>query len=265
MQSRRMVPLRRPEYTGSNRCIPCTVFNLGLVAAASVALAAWAEPVVGIGAAALGAGLVYVRGYVVPGTPALTERFLPDSVLARFEHGGPDDTRTEDRTHDPEETLRAVGALTPCAGRDDLCLDSLFRATWHAEMANTGDDDAALRALMPPAFDEPTYVERRGDAVVARTADTTVAEWPSRAAFVADAAGAAALRDVDAGWDERGFAERTQLLAGLRLWLDRCSVCGGRVELGEESVESCCRSVPVVAASCLSCGARIFEAPLPGE
>ncbi|MUV60179.1 hypothetical protein [Halobacterium sp. CBA1126] len=51
----------------------------------------------------------------------------------------------------------------------------------------------------------------------------------------------------------------------MRLWLDRCSVCDGRVELGEETVESCCRSVQVVAASCTSCGERIFEAPLPEE
>ena len=37
------------------------------------------------GAALLAAlGLIYLRGYLVPGTPTLTRRYLPESVLAAF-------------------------------------------------------------------------------------------------------------------------------------------------------------------------------------
>lgn len=272
MQGRRAAAvLRRPEYTGENRCIPCTLVNLTLVAVAGLALAVWVAPAAGAAAGVLGVVLIYARGYVVPGTPALTERFLPDAVLAYFEHGDPttagvDDDADDRGELDPEAALVEAGALTPCKDGDDLCLDSLFRTEWRSKMsAAAGNVDAAVYDLLPPSFDDPATVEFRGEAVVARVADTTVAEWPSRAAFVADAAGAAVLADADPEWDRRGFAERTRLLAGLRLWLDRCSVCDGHVELGEDSVESCCRSVPVVAASCTSCGARIFEAPLPEE
>lgn len=274
--SRAVAALRRPEYTGENRCLPCTVLNLALVAVASLGAGVVLVPAAAVPVAIVGIALVYVRGYVVPGTPTLTQRFLPERVLAYFEHStpgtttaqaGPDaDERVDDGEFDPERALRDAGALTPCKDRDDLCLDSLFRTEWRSKMTAAADDvDAALYNLLPSSFDDPADVEFRGNSVVARAGDATVAEWPSRAAFVADAAGAAALAEADRDWEHRGFAERTRLLAGLRLWLDRCSVCDGHVELGEETVESCCRSVDVVAASCTSCGARIFEAPMPDE
>lgn len=261
--------LRQPEFTGENRCLPCTVLNVVLVAVGALALGAWLEPAAGIAAVCVGLGLVYLRGYVVPGTPVLTRRFLPDAVLAYFEHGGPETTppaKNGDSQFDPEAELLEAGALSPCLDRDDLCLDSLFRRTWRSEMPSAAEDlDDAAAQMLPSSFEDPVDVGFRGQAVVTQVSGTTVAEWPSRAAFVADAAGAAALAQVDSKWADRGFEERTRLLGGLRLWLDRCSVCDGHVELSKEKVESCCRSVDVVEAACTSCGARIFEAQLPGE
>ena len=268
MQARRAVAaLRQPEYTGENRCLPCTVLNVALVAAVGVAVGAWLAPAAGIAIVVVGSGVIYVRGYVVPGTPMLTQRFLPDAVLAYFEHGGQEpttDATDDDSEFDPEAELLEAGALTPCDDSDDLCLVSLFRTSWRSEMPSAAADlDEAVHRMLPPSFDDPVDVGFRGKAVITQVSGTTVAEWPSRAAFVADAAGAAALAQVDPKGADRGFAERTKLLGGLRLWLDRCSVCDGRVELSEDTVESCCRSVQVVEAACTSCGARIFEAQLP--
>ncbi|WP_217920464.1 hypothetical protein [Halolamina sp. CBA1230] len=240
-----------------------------MVAAVGLGFGALYEPVVGIAAVTVGFGLIYLRGYVVPGTPVLTQRFLPDAVLRYFEHGGPKTTTPAnggDSEFDPETELLTAGALAPCLDRDDLCLDSLFRTSWRSEMAPAAEDlDDAIYRLLPSSFDDSVDVGFRGGAVVTQVSGTTVAEWPSRAAFVADAAGAAALAEVDSKWADRGFQERTKLLGGLRLWLDRCSICDGSVELSEDTVESCCRSVNVVEASCTSCGARIFEAELPDE
>ncbi len=270
MQARGAVDaLRNPEYTGEDRCLPCTVLNVVLVVVVGVGTGVWYTPSAGIAAVTVGLGLIYVRGYVVPGTPLLTRRFLPDAVLAYFEHGGPETTAPATDSHggfDPETELQAAGALTPCLDRDDLCLDTVFRTSWRSEMSSAASDlDTAVYRLLPSSFDDPVDIGFRGNAVVTQVSGTTVAEWPSRAAFVADAAGAAALAEVDPKWADRGFEERTKLLGGLRLWLDRCSVCDGRVELSKEEVESCCRSVDVVEAACTSCGARIFEAQLPGE
>lgn len=267
MEVRRAVEAcRKPEYTGENRCLPCTVLNVVLVAAVGIGLGAWLQPAVGIATVTIGIGLIYFRGYVVPGTPVLTQRLLPDVVLKYFEHGSPGTTTKAndgDDEFDPETVFLRAGVLTPCHDRDDLCLDSLFRASWRSEMSSAAEDlDNAVYRMLPSSFDDPVDVKFHGGTVVTKVSGTTVAEWPSRAAFVADAAGATALAEVDPKWADRGFEERTKLLGGLRLWLDECSVCDGDIELSEDTVESCCRSVDVIEASCTSCGARIFEAPL---
>lgn len=261
MQAGRAVDaVRRPEYTGANRCLPCTVFNLAMVgiAAASVAVV---DPYAALPVVAVGVLLVAVRGYVVPGTPSVTRRYLPDRAH-RWTHRGTGSTNADSLDFDPESTLLAAGALVPCPDGDDRCLDPSFRAAWRQEMTAVDVDlGDAFHTMLPANVGAYAEVGRRGNAVLGRVADTTVVEWPSRAAFVADAAAAATLADADPAWHDRRFEEQTQLLAALRLWLTQCPVCDGRVELGDDTVESCCLGVPVRAASCASCGARLYEAP----
>lgn len=261
MQAGRAVAaVRQPEYTGANRCLPCTVFNLAVVglAAASVAVV---ELLAAVPVVAVGVLLVALRGYVVPGTPAITRRYLPDPAR-RWTHHDTGSATADALDFDPEAVLVAAGALVPCPDGDDRCLDPAFRAAWRREMADVDVDlGDAFDAMLPAGVTVPVEVGRRENAVVGRVAGTTIVEWPSRAAFVADAAAARTLADADAAWDDRRFDEQTRLLVALRLWLNHCPVCDGRVELGDDTVASCCHSVPVRAASCASCGARIYEAP----
>ena len=77
---------------------------------------------------------------------------------------------------------------------------------------------------------------------------------------MADVAAEEELRERHPAWHRLGFDERTEILGALRLWLERCPECDGPVTLGEETVESCCRSIDVIAATCEECGARVFEA-----
>ncbi len=76
-------PLRRPEYTGANRCAPCTALNvaIGLIAGGLTALV---SPVAGVAVVAASLTLVYLRGYLVPGTPELTQQYVPRWVLERL-------------------------------------------------------------------------------------------------------------------------------------------------------------------------------------
>lgn len=85
--------LRRPEYTGENRCLPCTVINLAIAVAAAVLTGvlfaglgvSTAGRVVAGGLVLIGSvAAVYLRGYLVPGTPTLTKRYLPRPVLRLF-------------------------------------------------------------------------------------------------------------------------------------------------------------------------------------
>ncbi|SIR93654.1 hypothetical protein [Natronorubrum thiooxidans] len=75
--------LKRPAYTGENRCGPCTVLNL-LIAAVVGSLVARRSRLGGLLAVGLSIGLIYLRGYLVPGTPTLTKRYLPPEVLRWF-------------------------------------------------------------------------------------------------------------------------------------------------------------------------------------
>ncbi len=75
--------LRNPEYTGENRCPPCTVVNLALAFALGWLVSKKSKPAGAI-AAAGSVGLIYLRGYLVPGTPELTGRYLPPEVLRWF-------------------------------------------------------------------------------------------------------------------------------------------------------------------------------------
>jgi len=75
--------LRQPEHTGENRCVPCTVLNLAIAVVVSV-LAGRRRRALGLFVLGVSVALIYLRGYLVPGTPALTKRYLPASVRTAF-------------------------------------------------------------------------------------------------------------------------------------------------------------------------------------
>ncbi|ELY46370.1 hypothetical protein [Natronorubrum sulfidifaciens] len=75
--------LKQPAYTGENRCGPCTILNL-LIAGAVGSLLARKSRFGGLLAVGVSIVLIYLRGYLVPGTPTLTKRYLPPEILRWF-------------------------------------------------------------------------------------------------------------------------------------------------------------------------------------
>jgi hypothetical protein len=259
---------RQPEYTGENRCLPCTVVNglLATVLAAAVgAVGAAGGPVAGVAGAAavlaLSLASIALRGYLVPGTPTLTKRYFPPWLLALFGKEGTAPVVDDDLDIDPEAVLVEVGAIEECADRDDLCLTDGFRAEWREAMAAAeGADRGRLLDLL--GVPETVETEEFGDAFRVRADGVVVGTWESRAAFVADLAAARALSDRHDRWADLPVRARGQLLAGLRLFIDACPDCGATPTLGTETVESCCSTREVAAVSCPGCGARLFESPV---
>jgi hypothetical protein len=263
---------RQPEYTGENRCMPCTVVNTLIAVAVSVGVAAGGAvlvtPVVGgaAGGAVLAGSLaaIYVRGYLVPGTPELTKRYFPPWLLALFgkepvlEHHQPIET---DEEFDPEATLVQVGALEECADSDDLCLTDSFAGIWHDELddidAEAGRDE--LLELLDLDAGEVEFSEF-GRAFVAQLNGQVVGKWESEAAFLGDLAAARVFDQHYPAWTELSIEARGQLLNGLRLFLDTCPSCGGAPAFDSETVESCCSTYDVAAVTCADCEARLFEA-----
>ena len=59
--------LRQPEYTGRNRCVPCTIVNLLIAVIITGGVAVVSIPLGGA-LFVVSLGAIYFRGYLVPGT-----------------------------------------------------------------------------------------------------------------------------------------------------------------------------------------------------
>lgn len=243
---------RDPVYTGPNRCWPCTVANVVLVTLGAVTVGV-ARPVAGVAVAALGLATVWLRGYVVPGTPTLTRRYLPASVRAWF---GKAATGSPPAAGDPTDRLTALGVLEA----DDRELTPAFRDPWTDTAGALAGDDWAVRQAAGEVLSVPPgdiAVEDDADGVTLSVAGAWVGQWPSRTAVVADLATELTLSG--SGWDGIDRPERADLAARIRAVAENCPVCDGRTRVSEDTVASCCGPTEVVAVTCPNCSSRLAE------
>lgn len=260
--------LKQPEYTGKNRCMPCTLVNTIIAGVLSIGIGivlGWfGTPVAGVGGGfvvlVLSLGAIYFRGYLVPGTPELTQQYFPTWLLAYFGKESAEATGY-DGDLDPERELLSVRALEECKGGTDLCLTDDFREEWYAEIRRADEEDASRGILMTllGVEDADIHFQEYGDAFRAAADQRVIGKWESRAAFLADVGAAETLRTRHPSWNGFDIEEKSQLLNGLRLFIDRCPSCGGTPDFETETVESCCSTHEVAAVSCTDCDARLFE------
>lgn len=278
--------LRNPEYTGENRCVPCTIVNV-LIAAAASALVGVVSRRGGVLTFAGSLAAIGLRGYLVPGTPTLTKRYLPDRVLARFDKhpleerqreepkqstaGEPGQStagepeivdefeRQQENAVDPERFLLEVDAVEPCETQDDLCFTD--------ELADMIDDRVAGlpeepldRALVADLYGiEPEAVTVEDRSYPAVKIGRRIHKWPAEAALAADLATHQALSELTERWTDVPQAQRIELLEVLRSFHDSCPTCGSPITMSEDTIESCCRSYEVLALNCEGCSAPLLE------
>ncbi len=252
--------LRRPEYTGENRCVPCTVVNLLLAALGGAVLGLASHPAVGALGFGVGALLIYLRGYLVPGTPTLTQRYFPPWLRRAFGKESIGDRRIERVEATPaagtDDPLVAARVLTRTA--EDAELTPAFREEWHARMDDIGDRGIEAE-MVAEAFGADT-AERVGAASYVLDGEASL-RWGSEAALLADVAGADLLDGRLEAWPEFDRDTRRSLLMGLRLCLSVCPGCGGAVRTEEDRVDPCCEKPHLVAeAVCADCGAALADA-----
>ena len=278
--------LRQPAYTGENRCLPCTVTNLGIAAVGSVGLAVVATELTavlfGLSLAfvsfGLSVALIYFRGYLVPGTPWFTQRFFPEPVLALF---GKANTREaaialsaaklealREGTVDPETLLIENNVLE--RREAGLTFTPAFEATLEAELRRarseaTDPDDHEVpfdhETLATLCDSEPSAIEYQEREIPAFEVGYRVRKWPSRTALLADVATDRALRGGDSEWADAPLEQRLKLLDALRLFHETCPDCGGSLERIEKKSSACCVSGngSIVARQCLNCDRSLFE------
>lgn len=266
--------VRRPEHTGSNRCWPCTVVNVALVGVGSAALAALASPVVGAAAAVLGAALVWLRGYLVPGTP----RFAPSLVAAvpggdRLFHGS-------DPGHDDPPEAGGSIADDGAVGTGADLLDHLvergvletdaaavaptdgYDERWRAEMEqlaelDTEDLAAAAGAISPAADARAVHADDEWVALRPEGGATVDETWLTRPVAIAEVAGYRATGEFLDDDDARLAAAETN-----RMFLQFCPDCGTELEQGVDM--PCCGGhvgpggEPAETLVCPACEVRVF-------
>jgi hypothetical protein len=268
--------LYQPEYVGENRCTPCTAVNVVIAAGLGAVLGLASVPV-GAAAFLLGVAAIHFRGYLVPYTPALTKQYFPDRVLRWFDKApteGAVEREATAATDEPDDvdvsaTLLEMGVIAECEDVDDLCLDEAFQAAWRREVADLRESDrdgrrAEIAALLDLEADHEIEEYGRNAAIVS-VDGTHAGQWESDAALLADLAADRTLRDWGVGWEGYHVVDRSRILNTLRMFLERCPACDAPVSIGQETVESCCRSRDVAAVACDDCGARLFEIELTDE
>lgn len=272
----RLPQLRQPEYTGENRCMPCTAVNSVIAVVLAVGIAVlW--PPAGLAALVVFFAAIYLRGYLVPGTPELTQRYMPDRVLRLFdkeplEDGGQTDvegdteaeTRAEEREPEEiEELLLDAGVVEECEDGDDLCLTGTFEEVWWRRIRAFREDETRateqLAAVIQVDPDDLAFVSKEGTFGVTLEGDL-IAKWVSDAAFYADLASEPTLSEWLPEWEELGDRRRTELLAGMRAFLEECPACETELEQVEDVRKSCCRGEFVrVSVDCEQCDATVFS------
>ena len=268
---------RKPEYTGENRCGPCTAVNLLLAAGLSVAAWLLLAPWVAVGAFAGGAAQIYVRGYLVPGTPALTKRYLPAPVLRAFGKEPLSDRTVRSVGEDApsERWLVAAGALSGTErGDGDERGNAASNGAQFPALADRFAErwDSALGDVPAGAPSETALRDALGTEDVSKHADTAAvvdgsqsARWLSTAAMRADVAAARVFAATVEGWEEVPPDRRLGLFRDLRLFSNACPDCGGEVELDERTVDPCCeRPHTLLEARCSACETSLADEAVVG-
>ncbi len=269
--------IRRAEYTGANRCWPCTVTN-GVVLSIGVAILTIAgRRGVAAGVALVGAVAIWLRGYLVPYTPGFAPRLLavvpfdfgvygdhtdrddgplPDSGLAT---GG--DGETAGPTGDAVvSALLEAGIVVPDG--EEFFLEDAFRAEWRREMTRLRDLDLEgladeADALTDASVDAHVGRDWRGRATTVRLeVEAGHSVSIDEAVVVAELAATRALRAWIDDADVRRVAGRP-----LRSLLERCPRCDGELTV---SRTTCCGEVtppgstPSEKLVCPDCDVRLF-------
>ncbi|OIB55431.1 hypothetical protein [Natrialba sp. SSL1] len=180
--------VHNPEYTGENRCLPCTIVNLVIAGILAVA-AAVVSPLLAVAVFGLSVAAIALRGYLVPGTPTLTKRYFPDWLLAKFDKGPepgagtlvaddgsttdagatsapstddgaePGHTDTADEPIDPERWLLEYDLVVPCSRTETD--DGAGEAEADTEM----EDDLCLTEELEETWRAAIDERRDGDRV----------------------------------------------------------------------------------------------------
>lgn len=254
--------LKQPNYTGENRCLPCTILN-SLIAIAIASVFSYYNTVAGAITFLLCFVIIYLRGYLVPYTPELTKRYFPSWLLTLFQKGG-QNRRARSSEIVPEQFLIKEQILVPYTDQDDLFLSNEFSAQFRdfstKETSEMVDDDQ-LRVIFGYENKAVSY-SQLDDTVIVCLDGQIVAEWDSDIAFLSDIISGTIL-SKNTKWKEISIMDRVNILKGIRIFIPVCPKCGHPTTTNIQPVETCCDRYKSVVVGCEQCDEPLIS--LKGE
>jgi len=264
------------EYTGEQRCLPCTVVNLVLLALGVLVLALRSKSAaVAIGI--FGIFLIWIRGYLVPYTPQFAPKVVAHLPI-NFREGARQNSSLTDLSENRLEMTRKEGEvmlgtnkrdtnqdsyidvstpilpLLPKAGiiiqyNDKLALDESYREKWRSIIKNvrTNNLKTTIKTTTPAANVERVTEEETTWYILTDEDQSIKSEtWLSPAVAIAEVA------TIKAVEDSVSSSTAVQAAAFLRPFLEQCPVCDG--ELIETTANQCCASYgPAGPQNVLAC------------
>jgi len=127
--------------------------------------------------------VIYLRDYLIPGTPRITEQYVPHQVLNVIK-SPPDQQSAEPRADDTDAFLRDSGVLDVTAD-GTLQLSPSFRQRWRDRMRDlrSGRIDAAD---VTPVVDASPAAVRQRAPLQFQVGENRLVQWDSPGEVVAD-------------------------------------------------------------------------------
>lgn len=269
--------LQNPDYTGTDRRPFLTGLSVGTgiaigVVVATVSRLAALLTVVGV------AGAVILRGYILPGTPALVDRLRdvegvpqrhspgwdPSRLTARITGRAitPEPRRDMSRT-DGEQMLTSAGVIV----REDaeLHITDRFRQEWLTHIQTVRDDTQQASDLLASAYDVDSAavdMANHDDGSVIVTVDTNrVGRWASDAALAADLTIATTLAQWIPTWVTLDMYQQVTLVRTVRSVLDACPGCGRHIGPLDRGGGAAVSDGEYISVTCADCGSDLGSLP----
>lgn len=203
---------------------------------------------------------VYLRGYLVPGTPTITKRYFPERVLRSFGKQPHTAGVTITDDGDANQALAAAGIVV--RGPDDTYrLAPEFREEWRERIRSVRGHDPSPEDVA--ALFAADSLDRHGDTSFVLDGSKSL-RWDSKGALVADVAAGGLLRSAFDDWESIDATTRQDVLRRLRLLLDRCPRCDGPIETTRHHADPCCRrSYTAIESFCRSCDELLTTMDVP--
>lgn len=259
--------VRSEAYTGENRCWPCTLVNLGALGILISLLRARGRNRLSLLAAVVGVAAVYLRGYLVPYTPAFAPQLVaaspvPDAWFHEAAIHDEAESLADDVEPDGEAVLQellAAGVIV--ADGEQLYLEETVETAWHDRMDDLAADSlrslaTTLQTTLPQVQRVEPFTDDGQEWVALGTGTGRLLPRPKAIAELA--AYDVISAELDAVDPQRALAGAAALL----MFLETCPVCD--TDLVESSTVSCCgghsgpQQDPGETLVCPTCEQRLY-------